>query len=321
MSEAREEHRAVSISSNVYERLLVAYPKRFRQLYGEEMVGVFEDECHKQVQSGGRIRLLCVWARAFADLLGNAALERKRFQIGFSAVRWGGLLAATGGMILALSGLLMSWLLPGQTLSYAWYVASIGQMVGMLLLALSLMGLVALVARRGDPRTSLARQDRLSSVRRLTRARWFVVAGIFSVVVAAASALGSLTVFTMSELVNIGGSDRPYPGGLESFLYPTLGFLATLGLPLALILLGVAVWRSGTMGRWSLLPIGVGIVTFLIPLTTITVGQVLWQGYLPQGSFFAAFAVIGLPTLAIGSMWTLLGFMVVRSGNAGRALA
>ena len=304
MNRARKERWAVSFSRNVYKRLLAVYPKRFRELYGEEMVDVFEDECLEQAQSDNWSRLPWFWCRSIVDLLGNAVLERKRFVMGFSVVRWGGLLAAVGGMTLAASGLLMSWLLPGLTLSYAWYVASIGQMVGMLLLALSLTALVMLAARSDDSRILLARR-----------------VGIFSVVVAVLSALGLLAVFAVYEVVGIGGSTRSYPGELENFLYPTLSLLTTFGLPLALILLGFAVRRSATMGRWGLLPVSVGVATFLIPLTIIIFVQVLWEGYLPQSNFFAAFATIGLPTLAIGGMWTLLGLTVVRGESTDRALA
>ena len=319
MSGDRKERRAVAVSRSAYERVLAVYPKRFRELYGEEMVDVFEDGCCEQVRSGSRGRLMWFWCRSIADLLGSAALERKRCAVGFSVVRWGGLLAAVGGMILAASGLLMSWLLTSMTLSYAWYAASIGQMVGMLLLALSLTGLAALVARNGGSNISFGRRVRVSSIRRLMRAQWSTVIGVLLILVAVLSALGLLAVFTMYEVVGIGGSARLYPGGLENFLYSALGLLATFGLPLALILLGVAVWRSGEMGRWSLLPVCVGVATFLIPLTIITVGQVLWEGYLPQSSFFAAFATIGMPALVIGCMWTLLGLTVERS-EADRSL-
>lgn len=318
MSKARKGRRAVAASRSVYERLLAVYPRRFRELYGEEMVDVFEDECLERMQGGGRGRLLWFWCRSIADLLGNAVLERKRSAMGFSVVRWGGLLAAAGGMILAASGLLMSWLLLGMTLSYAWYVASIGHMVGMLLLALSLTGLMALVAGNDDSSVPLERRVRISSISRFTQAQWSAVVGVLLIVVAALSALGLLAVFTLYEVVGIGGSELLYPGDLENFLYTTLSLLMTFGLPLALILLGIAVWRSGTMGRWNLLPISVGIATFLIPLATITVAHLLLGGVLSSPSFFTAFATIGMPGLVIGFMWTLLGLAVVRSGRSER---
>jgi hypothetical protein len=134
------------------------------------------------------------------------------------------------------------------------------------------------------------------------------------------AAAGLLAVFLMYELVGIGDSSRLYPSDLENFLYPALSMLATLGLPLALTLLGLAVRRSRTMGRWSILPLGVGIATFLVHLATITVIHLLWGGVLSSISFFTAFVTTAVPMAVIGAMWTLLGLMVVRSENVDQAL-
>ena len=314
MSGARKEPRAVAVSRSAYERLLAAYPKRFRELYGEEMVDVFEDECLEQAQGGGWGRLLWFWCRSFVDLFGNAALERKGCVMGFSMVRWGGLLAVAGGTILAASGLLMSWLLTNLTLSYAWYVASIGQIVGMLLLALSLTSLVSLVAGNDGSHISLGRRVRISHAHWFTRAQWSDVAGVLLVVLAVLSTLGLLVVFTLYEVVGIGGPDRMYPGDLENFLYTTLSLLMTFGLPLALILLGAAVWRSETLGNRSLLPVGVGVATFSVHVATFIVSRLLLGGTLSSPSSLETFATIGLPALVIGVMWSLLGLTVVSSG-------
>ena len=320
MSESRKERRTVAFSRSVYEQLLTAYPKQFRELYGEEMVNLFEDECREQVESSGRSRLLWIWSRAFADLLGSAALERKRLSMSFSVVRWGGFLATAGGVLLAVSGFLMFWLLSGQTWSYAWDIAFVGQTVGMLLFAVSLAGLVALIAGRGDSGTSV-RQEHSFSLRRFTRAQWSTIVGVFLIAVAVLAALGLLAVFLVYELVGVGGSTRGYPGDLEKFMYPTLGALVVFGIPLALTLLGIAVRRLRSMGRWSILPMGVGIVTFLIPLATTMIAHVFWRGVLPQSSSLGTFAMVAMPAIAIGATWVMLGITVMRSESGDQALA
>ena len=218
----------------------------------------------------------------------------------------------------------MSWLLSGQTWSYVWNIASAGYIFGMLLLAVSLMGFVALIAGREDRNISPALQDQVqeyqSSIRRISQAQWSALVGGFLTVVTALSSLGLLSLFLLYELIGIGGSKRIYPGDLEEFLYPLFGMLATFGLPLALILLGVAVWRSEILGEWSFLPVVVGVVTFLISLTTTVAAHVLWSGYLPSSSFLATFVAIGAPPVVIGVMWTLLGLTVAKSQNQARAL-
>ncbi|MGB3635768.1 MAG: hypothetical protein WA982_17160, partial [Rubrobacteraceae bacterium] len=319
-SGSKEGDKMVSLSRRIYEKLLAAYPKRFRELYGDEMVDLFEDECREQLESGGKSKLFVVWICAVADLVANVVLERGRFTMGSSVVRWGGFLAVAGGSLLAISGILMSWLLSRQTWSYAWNVATVGQMVGMLLLTLSLASLVALLASHGDSRVSLARREHLGNIRRFTRMQWSAMVGVVSIAVAALAAAGLLTMFIMFELVGIGDSSRLYPSDLENFLYPTLGVLVTFGLPLALTLLGLAVWRSRTMGHWSILPLGVGIVTFLIPLATITVAHVLWGGVLSSTSFLPVILIVAIPAAAIGTMWALLGLALVRIENADQTL-
>lgn len=320
MSGSDHKNEMVGLSRRVYGKLLAAYPKRFRELYGEEMVDLFEDECREQVENGDRRRLLRVWIGALADLASNAALERGRYTMGASVVRWGGFLAVAGGLLLAISGVLMAWLLSRQTWSYTWNVATVGQMVGMLLLAVSLTSLVALIADHGDSHVSTARQERLANIRRFSWMRWSVLMGVISISIAALAAAGLLTVFLTYELVGIGGSSRMYPSDLENFLYPTLGALVVFGLPLALMLLGLSVWRSGTMGRWSILPLGVGAATFAIHSATIALVQVFWGGVLNSTSFLPVFVMVATPAAVIGGMWVLLGLTIVRSENEDQTL-
>ncbi len=320
MSGRDREDKIVGFSRRAYEKLLVAYPKRFRELYGEEMVDLFEDECQEQVESGSKLRLVPVWLEVLPDLAISAALQRRRFKMGSSVIRWGGFLAVAGGVLMAISGTLTSWLLSRQTWSYAWNVATTGQMVSMLLLAVSTMSLVALIASHGDSRVLLARREHSGNIRQFTGMQWCALAGVVSITVATLAAAVLLTMFLVYELAGIGDPNRSYPSDLENFLYPTLGMLITFGLPLALILLGLAVWRSKIMGRWSALPLGAGIATFLIPWLTIAVAHVLWGGVLASTSSLSALVMIAIPTSVTGAVWILLGLAFVKIENVDQTL-
>ena len=100
--------RAVSVSERLYRALLAAYPKEFRRAHGREMAQVFRCMCHEEVVSGGRGGLTRLWARTLWDLLATALAERIKQALGWSTlvgsssklVRWGGLAAAAGGMLL-----------------------------------------------------------------------------------------------------------------------------------------------------------------------------------------------------------------------------
>jgi hypothetical protein len=59
----------------VYRAMLSAYPREFRDAYGDEMTQVFRDLCREERRSGvtGLVRL---WARVALDLASTAAAER-----------------------------------------------------------------------------------------------------------------------------------------------------------------------------------------------------------------------------------------------------
>ena len=62
-------------AGRVYRALLSAYPREFRDAYGDEMTQVFRDLCREERRSGvtGLLRL---WARVALDLASTAAVER-----------------------------------------------------------------------------------------------------------------------------------------------------------------------------------------------------------------------------------------------------
>jgi hypothetical protein len=106
--------RAVSGSERLYRALLAAYPKEFRRAHGREMAQVFRCMCREEVVSGGRGGLARLWARTLWDLLATALAERIKKALGISTlvgsssklVRWSGLAAAAGGLLLITYGVL-----------------------------------------------------------------------------------------------------------------------------------------------------------------------------------------------------------------------
>jgi hypothetical protein len=106
--------RAVSGSERLYRALLAAYPKEFRRAHGREMAQVFRCMCREEVVSSGSRGLVRLWVRTLWDLLATALAERIKQALGISTlmrspstlVRWSGLAAATGGVLLIASGVL-----------------------------------------------------------------------------------------------------------------------------------------------------------------------------------------------------------------------
>ena len=67
------------LSEKVYRRLLVVYPKEYRQEYGELMVQMFRDRMRRD---GGGFRGLLVWVQMTFDLVVAAFKEHKEHKEG-----------------------------------------------------------------------------------------------------------------------------------------------------------------------------------------------------------------------------------------------
>jgi hypothetical protein len=116
------------------------------------------------------------------------------------------------------------------------------------------------------------------------------------------------------------------PGGIPrgSFLDVALGVRAWLmlwGLPLGIVLLGVAVLRSGLFGRWKALPLAVGLLMspllnllLFLPLYLVTGSDILVPTDWPDWPDFAFFVV---PNAIVGKSWVLLGWVLL-SGRGER---
>ena len=171
-------------------------------------------------------------------------------------------------------------------------------------------------ARRARPRQA-------GSVRRLslTLAYCSAVAGLVLIGLAAAATVAYVVQLSTVGVVTIGG-----PGGIPkgSFVDMALGvadWLTLSGLPLGIVLLGVAVLRWGLLGRWSALPLAVGLLMspllshlLSLPLYLVTGSDTLFPTPWPAWPEFYVFVV---PNAIIGTSWVLLGW-VLWSGRGER---
>jgi hypothetical protein len=109
MSTAPPARRVLAASDRLYRRLLVLYPRRFRQAYGGEVARVFRDCCRAADRRGGVPAVLRLWLPALRDLAATALLERLGEGIEVSRawlVRSGAVAGIVGGMAMLLGALL-----------------------------------------------------------------------------------------------------------------------------------------------------------------------------------------------------------------------
>ena len=69
-----DQDRSLARHRRVYRRLLLAYPRAFRQVYGADMVQVFGDRLRAERQRGRRG--LRIWTLTVFDLFGSAPVQR-----------------------------------------------------------------------------------------------------------------------------------------------------------------------------------------------------------------------------------------------------
>ena len=64
------------VSERVHKALLAAYPRGFRDAYGQQMERTFGDLCREKRRRGGATGLMRLWARTIVDLGSTAVVER-----------------------------------------------------------------------------------------------------------------------------------------------------------------------------------------------------------------------------------------------------
>jgi hypothetical protein len=65
------------VSERIYRRLLVAYPKQFRDAYGPHMAQVFRDLYREELRRGRTAGLVRLWVRTGLDLASTVVAERR----------------------------------------------------------------------------------------------------------------------------------------------------------------------------------------------------------------------------------------------------
>jgi hypothetical protein len=335
--------RAVSGSERLYRALLAAYPKEFRRAHGREMALVFRCMCREEVVSGGSGGLLRLWVRTLLDLLASALAERIKQALGISTlvgsssklVRWSGLAAAAGGVLLIAYGIL-SWVnearlygeftdIGGVKQGPQWALGLVYD-VGYLLFIGGLAGLFGLLGRA---RQALPRQG--GSVRGLilSLARCSAVAGLVLIGLAAAAIVANLVQLSTVGVVTIGGPGGVHRGSLLDMALGVAAWLMVWSLPLGIVLLGVAVLRWELLGRWSFLPLAVGLLMkpllgyFLFYLLALVTGADISDGDIvtvptawPDWSGFYTYVA---PNAILGASWVLLGWVLWSSRDESLA--
>lgn len=71
----------VAFSVRVYQALLVAYPTKFQQEYGSQMVQVFQDCCLRALRQGGTNGMLKLWAVTLFDLVQSVISEYRQKEV------------------------------------------------------------------------------------------------------------------------------------------------------------------------------------------------------------------------------------------------
>ncbi len=70
-------NKAVTLSVRVYQRLLAAYPAKYRREYGPWMAQLFRDQCWDAYAADGSVGLIKLWFRTLPDLIRTAIKERR----------------------------------------------------------------------------------------------------------------------------------------------------------------------------------------------------------------------------------------------------
>ena len=71
----------ITFSVRVYQLLLNAYPAKFQQEYGLEMVQVFQDCCLRATRQGGKNGMIRLWAVTLFDLIQSVISEHAQKEI------------------------------------------------------------------------------------------------------------------------------------------------------------------------------------------------------------------------------------------------
>ena len=93
----------VSLSSQFYGLLLIAYPSHFREEYGHHMAEVFRDCCRDAQRQHGTPGVIGLWLPTLGDLAATAVVEHISERSGnvtiSTLIRWSGLASILTGLL------------------------------------------------------------------------------------------------------------------------------------------------------------------------------------------------------------------------------
>ncbi len=243
----------------------------------------------------------------------------------------GGLAAVVGGLLVVAYGLAF----PAYASAFltadsnggvappagAEYALAFVYLVGSLLSFGGLLGLGRLVERRGALSVSATGRGgglggtggRTGRVGRLSWAQRAGTVGLVLAVLAFLAALALLIdLLAFGPHVSMPWADDPRGPVLVAATL-VLEVLRMLGLPLATVLLGVAVWRSGVLGRWGFLPVALGALSSPLMWALVFAGGYLvagQDGMVVSSGELADLYFFGVPHLVAGLGWALLGWLL-----------
>jgi len=139
MNANRSRDRALAFSVRVYELLLLAYPREFREEYGPHMRQVFGDRCRQSVRDSGMAGIFGWWLIAGIDFVTSVVeqhLRRENYMTRTTLIRigsWSLMLAAVNFIVFSLAVSptqtdLGPW--PFMLLTFLTSVGTIGVLVG-----------------------------------------------------------------------------------------------------------------------------------------------------------------------------------------------
>ena len=261
----------IAVSVKVYQTLLLAYPTKFQQEYGSQMVQVFEDCCLRALRQGGTNGIVRLWVVTLLDLLQSVISEHAHKEVQMKkemkpedirlagwALIWGAVAFVIGILVLLTGGAAL------------WGISVV--LTHLLSMPLLVVGLLGLRNRYSDK-----------------------VGGFGKNILLMGAILGPLLTF----IGLFGLSDPPGPLGILFIIGPAV----PLG---CLTLFGIVALYKRPLPRWNVVPLiaGVGypIITVAYIITSISTGD--WRGGSSIGIWGVVFTILctiqGIALAALG---------------------
>jgi len=253
-------NRLLRLSDALYRVLLHAYPPGFRDEFGVQMAQTLRADCRRAQMESGVAGVLGLWVMVAGDLAASAVQERLLQEVAVSR----SMLARVGGMAALIGGALfaLSFVSHPQGLARAIVPGSVAALI---------VGIMGLHARLWG------REGRLGGM-------GFALVGVglaLGLIGMAGSALGILDPNPIAPIINMGE-------------HAGLVFIGA-----GMLLWGIVTLRERALGRWSILPLLMGLLSMagIVFLATAA---------------FAALEHSAMP-VAFALSWMLLGVALLTS--------